>query len=162
MLYRIVSTEIVMFKYINTVIAKTMRNKIDDLDWEILSILKKDARTSYVNIAKALRSSEGMIRQRVKKLVGAGVIKKFTLVTALHGLKAIIDVGVEVNVHTTEIANQIKQISGVEYVYEVSGNQDIVAFVDVENALKLNDVIEDIRSMKNVQNTETKLVLKEI
>jgi Lrp/AsnC family transcriptional regulator for asnA, asnC and gidA len=139
-----------------------MRYKLDNLDWQILSILKKDARTSYVNIAKSLKFSEGMIRQRVKKLVAASVIKKFTVVTATHGLKAIIDVGVVVNVHTTEIANKIKQISGVEYVYEVSGDQDIVVIVDVENALKLNDVIEEIRSMKNVQNTETKLILREI
>ncbi len=139
-----------------------MRNKTDNLDWKILNILKADARTPYVAIANSLNVSEGMIRQRVKKLVTSGIIKRFTLVTASHTLKAIIEVSVEVNVHTTKIANNIKKIDGVENVYEISGNNDIVAIVDVDNTLKLNDVIENIRSMKNVHNTETKLVLKEI
>ncbi len=139
-----------------------MRNKTDELDWEILNILKANARIPYVAIANSLDVSEGMIRQRVKKLVTSGIIKRFTLVTASHTLKAIIEVSVEVNVHTTKIANNIKKIDGVENVYEISGNNDIVAIVDVDNTLKLNDVIENIRSMKNVHNTETKLVLKEI
>ena len=117
---------------------------------------------SYVTIANKLNVSEGMIRQRVKKLVDNNIITRFTTVTASHGLKAIIEVTVEVNVHTTKIANNIKKIEGVENVYEISGNRDIVAIVDVDNSLRLNDVIEAIRSMKNVNNTETKLVLKEI
>jgi DNA-binding Lrp family transcriptional regulator len=139
-----------------------MRNSIDHLDILILSNLKKDARMPYVTIANTLNVSEGMVRQRVKKLVEGGIIRKFTVMTATHGLKAIIEVSVEVNVHTTEVAKNIKNIDGVENVYEISGNSDIVTVVDVDNALKLNDVIEEIRSMKNVNNTETKLVLKEI
>ncbi|WP_455392210.1 Lrp/AsnC family transcriptional regulator [[Eubacterium] cellulosolvens] len=139
-----------------------MRNTLDDLDWKILDILKKDARTSYVTIAKKFKVSEGMIRQRVKKLLDGGVIKRFTTVTATHALEAIIEVSVALNVHTTKVGNSIKKIEGVENVYEVSGNRDIVAIVDVNNSLKLNDVIEEIRSMKNVHSTETKLVLKEI
>ena len=46
-----------------------MRNKLDDLDWKILDILKKDARTPYVSIASTFNVSEGMIRQRIKKLI---------------------------------------------------------------------------------------------
>ena len=139
-----------------------MRNKLDDLDWKIVAILKKDARTPYVNIAHTLHVSEGMIRQRVKKLVENGIIKRFTLVTASHPLKAVIEVSIEVNVHTTKIANSIKKIDGVENVFEISGDTDIIAIVEVDNTIQLNDVIENIRSMKNVHSTGTKLVLKEI
>jgi DNA-binding Lrp family transcriptional regulator len=98
----------------------------------------------------------------VKKLLEGGIIKRFTTVTTTHGLKAIIEVSVGINVHTTKIGNSIKKLEGVESVYEISGNRDIVVIVDVDNSLKLNDVIEQIRSMKNVENTETKLILKEI
>ena len=139
-----------------------MRNSIDDLDYKILAHLKKDARIPYVTIANDLKVSEGMIRQRVKKLVEHGIVRRFTVITTSHGIKAIIEVSVEVNVHTTDIANSIKQLDGVENVFEVSGNKDIVVIVDVDNSLRLNDLIEKIRLMKNVENTETKLVLKEI
>jgi DNA-binding Lrp family transcriptional regulator len=139
-----------------------MRNSHDDLDWIILGFLKIDARTPYVNIAKKLKVSEGMVRQRVKKMVESGIIRRFTAITASLGLKAIIEISVGANVHTTEIAERIKLIDDVESVYEVSGNRDIIAIIDVENTLKLNDVIEKIRSIKDVSNTETQLVLKEI
>jgi DNA-binding Lrp family transcriptional regulator len=139
-----------------------MKNAHDELDWKIIDILKRDARTSNVNIAKNLDVSEGMIRQRIKKLVDSGAIKRFTVVTQSLGLKAIIEVSVEVNVHTTKVANQIKVLEGIENVFEISGNRDIIAIVDVDNTLRLNDVIEEIRSMQNVENTETQLVLREI
>jgi DNA-binding Lrp family transcriptional regulator len=139
-----------------------MKNSRDELDWKIIDILKRDARTSNVNIAKNLDVSEGMIRQRIKKLVDSGAIKRFTVVTQSLGLKAIIEVSVEVNVHTTKVANQIKALEGIENVFEISGNRDIIAIVDVDNTLRLNDVIEEIRSMQNVENTETQLVLREI
>jgi DNA-binding Lrp family transcriptional regulator len=139
-----------------------MKNSRDELDWKIIDILKRDARTSNVNIAKNLDVSEGMIRQRIKKLVDSGAIKRFTVVTQSLGLKAIIEVSVEVNVLTTKVANQIKALEGIENVFEISGNRDIIAIVDVDNTLRLNDVIEEIRSMQNVENTETQLVLREI
>lgn len=151
-----------MFIYIRTITVDSMRNSIDDLDLIILNTLKEDARISYVNIAKKLNVSEGMIRQRVKKLLDSGIIKRFTIVTATYGLKAIIEISVGGNIHTTKVAENIKNIDGVKNVYEVSGNKDIVAIVDVDNSLKLNDVIEEIRSIKNVINTETQLILKEI
>ena len=139
-----------------------MRNSHDNLDWKIIDILKRDARTTNVNIAKQLNVSEGMVRQRIKRLIEEGLIKRFTIITESLGLKAIIEVSVEVNVHTTEIASQVKELEGVENVFEISGNRDIIAIVDVDDTLRLNDVIEKIRSMKNVRNTETQLVLREI
>ncbi len=139
-----------------------MRFPHNEINEIILGFLKLDARTPYVNIAKELNVSEGMVRQRVKKMIDSGVIKRFTAVTASLGLKAIIEISVGANVHTTKIAESIKLIEGVESVYEVSGNRDIIAIIDVENTLKLNDVIEKIRSIKDVSNTETQLVLKEI
>jgi DNA-binding Lrp family transcriptional regulator len=139
-----------------------MRNSHDDLDWKIIDILKRDARTTNVNIAKLFDVSEGMVRQRIKKLVDEGLIKRFTIVTESLGLKAIIEVSIKVNVHTTKVANKIKKIEGVENVYEISGNRDIVVIADVDNTIRLNNLIEEIRSMKNVENTETQLILREI
>lgn len=139
-----------------------MRGTHDELNWIILGFLRIDARMSFVNIAKKLKVSEGMVRQRVKKMVDSGIIKRFTIITTSLGIKSIIEISVGANVHTTKVAESIKLIDGVENVYEVSGNRDIFAIVDVENALKLNEVIEEIRSIENVSNTETQIVLKEI
>jgi len=139
-----------------------MRYKLDHLDARILEHLRENARTPYVHIAKELGVSEGMVRQRVKRMLEEGIIRRFTTVVQSHGIKAVIEVGVGLNVHTTKVAMSIRDLRGVECVYEVSGDMDIVAVVNVENTAELNDIIESIRSMKNVTSTKTRLVLKEV
>jgi DNA-binding Lrp family transcriptional regulator len=138
-----------------------MKAEIDDMDWRILQILKGDARRTNVAIANDLRVSEGMVRQRIARLRHEGVITRFTIDTASRGLKALIEVNIEVNVHTTRIAKRIRGLKGVERVYEISGESDILAIVDVSNTNDLNDAIEAIRAMEDVKSTKTRLILGE-
>jgi DNA-binding Lrp family transcriptional regulator len=49
----------------------------------------------------------------------------------------------------------------VERVYEISGESDILAIVDVSNTNDLNDAIEAIRAMEDVKSTKTRLILGE-
>lgn len=135
--------------------------EIDDLDRRILKILKKDARTTNVAIANELEVSEGSIRQRISRMRQDGAIVRFTIDTASRGLKAIIEVNIEVNVHTTRIAKKIKKLEGVERVYEISGDSDILAIIDVSNTVELNNTIEAIRAMEDVKYTKTRLILGE-
>ena len=54
---------------------------MDQIDEKILSILREDSRTSFVEIAKVVNLSEAAIRRRVANLLKAGVISKFTIET---------------------------------------------------------------------------------
>ena len=45
-------------------------------------------------------------------------------------------------------------------VYEITGDYDISAFVNVENVMALNNLIEEIRTVVGVKRTETRMVLK--
>ncbi len=139
-----------------------MRTPMDHLDWKIIKILRKDSRTSNVAIARELGVSEGMIRQRISRLRNEGIITSFTITTSSRGLKALIEINIEVNVHTTKIAKRILALDGVEKVYESSGDTDIIAFVDVTNTIELNEAIEGIRAIDMVTSTRTKMVLGEL
>ena len=132
---------------------------MDTMDEEILAILKKDARESYVNIANRLNTSEGTIRGRVKKLVEQGIITRFTIRTKGKNVKALIAVQMDINAENPKW-NKIVEINGVELVYEVSGENDLIAMVDVMSTENLNDIIEEIRSL-GVKSTRTMLILKE-
>ena len=134
---------------------------MDETDEEILKILKKDSKEPYVSIAKKLGTSEGTIRTRIKRLVDDGTIKQFTIKVVGKGAKALIDVKVGLNVNTSQVASNINEIEGVEEVYEVSGEDDVVAIVDVITAPELNEVIERIRDLENVVSTRTRLILRE-
>lgn len=134
---------------------------IDHLDDKIIEILKKDSRRPFVEIANELEVSEGTIRSRVKKLFEEGVIQAFTIKTSSKNVKALVEVKIDVNVNTSEIADRIASFEGVSEVYEVTGEEDIVAIIDVTSSPQLNEIIERIRHFDNVESTRTRLILKE-
>jgi DNA-binding Lrp family transcriptional regulator len=114
-----------------------------------------------VEIADELKVSEGTIRSRVRKLFEEGVIQSFTIKTSSKNVKAIIEVKIDVNVNTSEIASSIAKFDGVSEVFEVTGEEDIVTIIDVTSSPQLNEIIERIRRFDNVQSTRTRLILKE-
>ena len=46
-------------------------------------------------------------------------------------------------------------------VFEVTGDQDVLAIIDVESSQHLNEIIEKIRRNDNILSTRTRLILKE-
>jgi len=134
---------------------------LDHLDEKIIEILKRDSRRPFVDIANQLKVSEGTIRSRVRRLVDEGIIQSFTIKTSNKNVKAIIEIKIDVNVNTSEVASQISKFEGVSDVFEVTGEEDIVAIIDVNSSPQLNDIIEQVRRFDNVQSTRTRLILKD-
>ena len=134
---------------------------MDELDEHIVEILKKDSRRAFVEIAEQLQVSEGTIRSRVRRMTDEGVIKGFTIKTSSRNVKAMVEIRIDVNTSTEVIAGTLAEQEGVTEVYEVTGDQDIIAIVDVETSQHLNDIIESVRRHDNVLSTRTRLVLKE-
>lgn len=134
---------------------------MDSTDEQILKALRENARTPYIEIAKEIGASEGMVRARVNRMISEGAIKAFTVKVAAGNIKALIDVRIGMNVDTSNIASRIMKMRGVEFVYEVSGEEDIVAIVDVNSTLELNNIVEEIRRLDNVASTKTRLIMRE-
>lgn len=135
---------------------------LDELDEKLLELLREDARESYVDLAKKLGTSEGTVRARLKRLVDTGVVRKFTVRTAGGNIKTIIEIKVETNVHTSDISSQVAKWKGVEQVFEVSGEHDILVVAEAQNTAMLNEIIERIRAFPKVQSTRSRLILKEL
>ena len=134
---------------------------MDDVDRKIMAILRDNARESFTNMAEAVGTSEGTIRARVKRLVDEGLIRKFTIRTAGSNVKALIEVSVTNNVNTAEVAAKIRAWDGVESVWEVTGENDIVVVADCPNTSDLNGIIDKIREVPGTQATRSRLILKE-
>ena len=134
---------------------------IDNLDKRILEIMKKDSRCPYVEIADKLGVSEGTVRSRVHRMTEEGIIRGFTIKTSSKNVKALVEVKIDVNTDTEAIAKELSKYDGVTEVCEVTGDQDIIAIVDVESSQSLNEIIERVRRYDNVLSTRTRLILKE-
>lgn len=77
-----------------------------------------------------------------------------------HDINALVMLEVESHVYTTSVVRRLRGFSNVSNVYEITGDYDISAFVNVENVMALNNLIEEIRTVQGVKRTETRMVLK--
>jgi len=134
---------------------------IDNLDKRILEIMKKDSRRPFVEVANQLGVSEGTVRSRVHRMTEEEIIRGFTIKTSSKNVKALVEIRIDVNTDTDEIAKELAKYEGVTEVFEVTGDQDIIVLVDVETSQNLNDIIERVRKYENVLSTRTRLILKE-
>jgi DNA-binding Lrp family transcriptional regulator len=134
---------------------------MDDLDEQILQILRRDARTPYTEIADRVGTSEGTVRNRVEQLVDDGVIERFTVATRTGNVKAVIEVGVDVSVDTHDISDRVVEWPEVDFVWQVSGEEDIVFVVDAQDTERVNELITQTRELDEVVSTKTRLILDE-
>jgi DNA-binding Lrp family transcriptional regulator len=136
---------------------------VDEIDDKIIGILKENSRATYVEIGNSVGLSEGAVRNRVQALVDQGVIERFTVEVSLSvGVRALIMASVDPGTPTLGISKTVKALSGVEKIYEVTGEYDIVTVVSSYNIQGLNQTIEDIRKIEGVAKTNTIIVLRTV
>lgn len=133
---------------------------MDDLDQEIITALQKDARVAFLQLAKTLKVSEGTIRNRVFRLQKQKIIRNFT-VNLTTEASAFVEIMTDPRVSTSDISVKIKAL-GIPQVYELAGRVTIVCLIKTKGLSETNDIVEAIRRIDGVQQTETFPVLKTV
>jgi DNA-binding Lrp family transcriptional regulator len=134
---------------------------MDELDRRILKVLRRDARTPYTEIADRVGTSEGTVRNRVERMTEEGIIERFTVATRTGNVKAMVEVSVAVDVTTGVVSEHVAEWDEVDFVWQVSGEEDVVLVVDAADTEALNDLITRARELDEVVNTKTRLILDE-
>ena len=138
-----------------------MSKSIDQIDEKILGILREDSRTAFVEIAKVVNLSEAAIRRRVSNLISAGVISKFTIETNMGPqANAISLLSVYPGSPTSDISARLRKMTGIESIYELTGEYDIAVIVSGSNIAEINGTIDEIRRLPGIDDTNTVVVLK--
>ncbi|EMA36727.1 Lrp/AsnC family transcriptional regulator [Halococcus hamelinensis] len=134
---------------------------MDDLDRAILDVLRRDSRTPYTEIAERVGTSEGTVRNRVERLIDEGTIERFTVTTRTGNIKAMVEVGVAVDVDTSAVSARMAEWPEVDFVWQVSGEEDVVLIVDAADTGVVNELITQARELDDVVSTKTRLILDE-
>lgn len=136
---------------------------VDEIDEMIMGLLEEDARMTYVEIGKIVGLSEGAVRNRIQGLTSTEVIKRFTIEKSTsHGVRAVTMIAVDPSTPTYEVSKSVSELDGVERVYEVTGEYDIMLVSSSVNIDGINRCIEDIRKIVGVEKTNTIIVLRTI
>ncbi|MCS7365667.1 MAG: Lrp/AsnC family transcriptional regulator [archaeon GB-1867-035] len=134
-------------------------------DLELLKILRKNARTPFLQIAKMLGVSETAIRKRVRKLERKGIIKKYTIevdlrkigfeINALIG----IDTKPEYFIPTLE---KLKNMKEVQSLYSASGDHMILIECWFRNSHELTEFTKKLSSMEGIVKICPAIILEKI
>jgi len=137
-----------------------MKN-VDNIDMKIISFLKEDARVPFTKIAQEIGLSEAAVRKRVERMRDEGIIKKFTVeIETGERVQALILISVQPSFSNPQVAQAVKKIDGVDQVFEVAGDVDIIAVVSGKNIQEINRQIDDIRRIEGVTKTSSMIVLR--
>ncbi|WP_017571933.1 Lrp/AsnC family transcriptional regulator [Nocardiopsis halotolerans] len=134
---------------------------LDDTAKHIIEVLQEDGRRSYAAIGKAVGLSEAAVRQRVQRLLEAGVVQVVGVTDPLMlGFNRQAMIGVRTTGDLNTAADAIAEIEGVDYVVITAGSFDLLVEVVAEDDPRLLDILATIRAVDTVASTETFLYLK--
>ena len=136
---------------------------IDSLDRGILSVLRDNGRAPYVDIAKTVGVTERTVRTRMRKLEDEGVIRGYTVREAGIGLSALIRMKIGPGTEIGTLAGEFAGWNGVESVYEISGDADLIAIVHVDDTVGLRNMLDKmwLAAPGDISSTQTELVLEQ-
>ena len=133
---------------------------MDDTDRQLISLLRKDARMNVAALATKLGVSRGTVTNRVTKLEDAGIIVGYTvrLRPDAEPNRAWMHVLVEGNQTRAVIAGLLGE-PGVQALHDTNGRWDLLAELRADSMIDLSALLERVRLIKGIANTETSILL---
>ena len=138
------------------------RPHLDDVSKAIIEQLQQDGRRSYAAIGKVVGLSEAAVRQRVQRLLDAGVMQVVAVTDPLElGFARQAMVGIRVMGRLEPVADALAELSEVDYVVITAGSYDLLAELVCESDDHLLSLISGkIRTIEGVVSTETFMYLR--
>jgi len=118
----------------------------DDLNRSIIKMLQDDGRLPYKDIARALKVSEGTIRNRVQSMKQSGALKIVALADPMairYKADAMIGIKVASPVTPRTVALRLSELGEVVYVLWVSGRYDLLIEVVCETRSAFQSFLEE-------------------
>ena len=135
---------------------------MDDLDHQLLHLLTKDARTSVTDLATKLGVSRGTVQNRIDKLLHLKVINRFTVELGTseedHQISAFTLIRLKADDGRSTLA-ALRRIDAITDMHTLSGNFDIVVEVRTSSLKRLDKILDAIRALPEVAETQSHIRL---
>ncbi len=136
--------------------------QLDELSKAIIEKLQVDGRRSYAGIGKAVGLSEAAVRQRVQRLIDAGVMQIVAVTDPMKlGFARQAMIGIRCAGDTVKLAEKLAALPSIDYVVLTAGSFDVIAEVVCEDDEDLLELLNtQIRALPGITSTETLVYLK--
>ena len=123
---------------------------MEDTDRKIVSLLARNGRMSFTELARQAGLSVSAVHQRVRRLEQDGVIKGYVAVFDPD------DVGLPLTAFVSikpfdaaapdDLPQRLKHLSAIEACYSVAGDENYILKVRVPTPAALEDLLQQIRT----------------
>ncbi len=135
---------------------------MDEIDHALLRLLKSDARAPLSQMAAKIGVSRGTVRNRIERLVNQKVIERFTVKLADADIESDIIAFALIRLHANDGRRTLialRKISSITAIHTLSGPYDLVAELSVSSLKQLDHVLDDIRNIPDVAETQSHIKL---
>ena len=135
---------------------------LDPISKAIIEQLQGDGRRAYARIATAVGLSEAAVRQRVARLIDAGVMQIVAVTNPLQlGFARQAMIGIKIEGGLDPVVDALRGMDEVDYLVVTAGSFDILVEVVCTDDDHLLDLLNShIRTIPGVRATETFVYLK--
>jgi Lrp/AsnC family transcriptional regulator for asnA, asnC and gidA len=134
---------------------------LDDVAKQIIEQLQEDGRRPYATIGKAVGLSEAAVRQRVQRLLDAGVMQIVAVTDPLQlGVPRQAMIGLRTDGDLESVADRLAELEEIDYVVITAGSFDLLAEVVCRNDEHLLEILQKLRGVAGVLSTEAFVYLK--
>jgi DNA-binding Lrp family transcriptional regulator len=135
---------------------------LDDIDRQLIALLRDDARMSVVTLAKHLRVARATVQNRLTRLEKSGVIVGYTVrlkpAAEAHRIRALLSIAVEGN-RAADVLKVLRGHPNVATIHSTNGRWDLIAELRADSLENFDRVLGAIRLIDGIASTETSILL---
>jgi Lrp/AsnC family leucine-responsive transcriptional regulator len=136
--------------------------KVDSINWKILDCLQRNARQSNTDISKKVGISSPAVAERIRKMEDSGIIKSYIANVSPYAtgyqLRALITVRAFMG-RLKPFLEKVKSFNEVINCYRITGNENIVMEVVLDNQKHLETFIDQLITYGE---TKTQIILSNV
>lgn len=136
--------------------------KLDKISYHILQLLQENARVSNSQIARSVGITSPAVAERIRKMEDAGILKKYTAIVSHYEmgyqLRALITLRAFMG-RLKAFLEKVKTFDEVVNCYRITGNENIVMEVVLDNQKHLEEFIDQLITYGE---TKTQIILSHV
>lgn len=135
---------------------------MDDIDRQLIALLRDNARMSVVALAQKLRVARATVQNRIAKLEADGTIVGYTLRlrpdAEAYRIRAMMSIEVD-GPNGDEVRRALRGHPNVIALHSTNGRWDLLAELRADTLEAFDRVLTAIRSIPGISNSETSILL---
>lgn len=135
---------------------------MDDIDRQLIALLRDDARMPVATLAKKLRVARATVQNRLSRLLQDGAIVGFTVrlrpEAEAHRIRAIMSIEIEGN-YGDDVRRVLRGMPNVVALHTTNGRWDMMAELRTDTLESFDSVLNTIRQVDGIASTETSILL---